>query len=146
MRVLGLIVVSGLIAFPVVGWGAEHGAAKSSASGTSAPPKQTLDPRGVDIAALTAPLVRNGRLVEYAFVGLRILAPSPGEANALKADLPRAQDAIVRALNANPLDQSLDDDALRQAILDLVGAALGRALEPRQVESVVVKDLVRTPV
>lgn len=117
--------------------GQDHGKSTSSAD--------KLDPKNIEIPVVPAPLVQaDGTLTGYAFVGIRVRAREPSDAEKIKEDLPEVQDAIVRAINANPVRSGLEVDRLRAQLLKRIRPAVSAAVPAEMLEAVELRDVVHS--
>ncbi|MCC7268422.1 MAG: hypothetical protein IT546_13950 [Caulobacteraceae bacterium] len=116
-------------------------AAATAPAQASSPPKQEKAQAGqyVDLSPVGLPIVGDGRLVNYAFVYVRLnLAPS-ADAAKLRAKEPFFRDALVRLGHRTPLNppddySRIDEARLKSALLREAAAIAG----PGVITSVVV--------
>jgi len=116
-------------------------ATASPALAAGAPKKDDKAQAGqyVDLSPVGLPIVGDGRLVNYAFVYVRLnLAPS-ADATKLRAKEPFFRDALVRLGHRTPLNKpddysKVDEARLKASLMREVSAIAG----PGQVTSVVV--------
>lgn len=112
----------------------------ASPAWASAPPKgKAVAGQYVDLAPVGLPIVGQGRLVNYAFVYVRLeLSPSADPVR-LRAKEPYFRDALVRLGHRTPLNRSddymrIDEARLRSALMREISAIAG----PGAIRSVVV--------
>ena len=150
MRQFGAILAIGLSAalgvVPAAASGGGHDEKPNPAAEGESPVAAGPSDRELDIPVVTVPLVDDrGRLVEYAFVGIRIRAESSSKIDRIKADLPLLQDALVRAVNGPPLASAATADAdLRAALLVRIKTAASSVIANGATAEVLVKDVVRS--
>jgi hypothetical protein len=125
MRRLGLITSLIVLASPAL---------------ASAPPKgKATAGQYVDLAPMGLPIVGQGRLVNYAFVNVRLNLAASADPAKLRAKEPYFRDALVRLGHRTPLNRSddymkIDEARLRAALMREVSAIAG----PGAIRSVVV--------
>ena len=148
MRQFGAILAIGLLLGgpPAAASGGGHDEKSQPAAEGESPVAAGPTDRELDIPVVTVPLVDDrGRLVEYAFVGIRIRTESSGKIDQIKADLPLLQDALVRAVNGPPLATATTSDAdLRASLLVRIKTAANSVIADGAMAEVLVKDVVRS--
>lgn len=100
-----------LVAFAVL--------AAAPAYAAGAPKASSAAGQHVDLQALAIPVVRDGRLVNYVFVQIRLSLSGKADPTALRAKAPYFRDALVKAAHrrsfADPKDPTRVDEAALQA-------------------------------
>lgn len=80
----------------------------------------------LDLYPFAAPVIQNGRLVNYVFVNMRLQGASGAEATTLKRLEPQVRDALVRA--AHRTSFAVDGTQLDAARLSAVSLSEGRRI------------------
>ena len=104
-----------------------------------------LDPHLVFMPALAVPVVEQGELLFYYYVGIQLRVTKVGKVPTVKEQVPLIQDAFVRYVHRHPLNAyqgegEIDRQALVGALMPKVQAIIG----PELVEEVIVEDVVRS--
>jgi hypothetical protein len=100
-------------------------AGPAAAAGDKAAPKP---PPFVDVYPFAAPIVRDGRLVNYVYVTLRLHGAQGGDVTALKRLEPQLRDAVVRAAHRRGFGDAADPTRVDSATVTAVALAEGRRL------------------
>lgn len=116
------------------GGNAGHGQAAEPAEGEAEP---ELSSRSMDAPYLAVPVVRDGELVNYLFVSIRIEISDSVDLWRTRERAHYLRDALVRASHANDLSDSENTNALNEArAIEVYRAAAIRALGERAVGAV----------
>ncbi len=105
-------------------------AAHASGGGGSAPAAKAAP--YVDVYPFAAPVVQDGRLVNYVFVQLRLHATLGADGSALKKLEPQLRDAIVREAHRAPFIVAGDPNHIDDHRLTAFALATGRRLAGAQ--------------
>jgi hypothetical protein len=108
------LIASTLLAGLSVARAEEHAKAGGSASGHGESSGDVS--RSMDAPYLAVPVVRDGRLVNYLFVSLRIQISPRVDLWRTREKAQFLRDALVRASHANALADPNDNNALNQAL------------------------------
>jgi hypothetical protein len=121
----------------VAAGGGGHGeAAKAKGKGGEDP---ELSSRSMDAPYLAVPVVRDGQLVNYLFVSIRLEIANGVDLWATREKAHFLRDALVRASHSNDLADANDNNALNEArALQVYRAAAVQALGERAVGGVTV--------
>lgn len=95
----------------------------------------------IDISSVPLPVVKDGRLINYIFVAVRVNLKPGANAMKLREKEPYLRDALVRAAHAQPFTLAtsytkLDEDKMRAA----VDASARRLLGPANVMGIVISS------
>ena len=84
------------------------------------------EPPHLDLRPVALPLLLQGRVVNYAFVHLRLVAPAGADENALRPHEPFIRDAVVRAAHRAPVNAAGSLTAVDEGRLAALALAEGR--------------------
>ncbi len=104
-----------------------------------------LDPHLVFMPALVVPVVEQGELLFYYYVGVQLRVTKVGKVPSVKEQVPLIQDAFVRYVHRHPLNAyqgkgEIDKQALIGALMPKLKAIIG----PELVEEIIIEDVVRS--
>ena len=104
-----------------------------------------LDPHLVFMPALVVPVVEQGELLFYYYVGVQLRVTKVGKVPSVKEQVPLIQDAFVRYVHRHPLNAyegegEIDKQALIGALMPRLTAIIG----PELVEEIIIEDVVRS--
>jgi len=117
--------------------GLAYGSGPPAKSQEKAEESGELSSRSMDAPYLAVPVVRNGQLVNYLFVSIRIEIASGVDLWRTRERAHFLRDALVRASHANDLADPRDNNALNEArALEVYRAAAVQALGERAVARV----------
>lgn len=117
--------------------GLAHAAGSSSQSSAESEEGDATTARSMDAPYLAVPVVREGRLVNYLFVSIRIEIAQGVDLWGTREQAHFLRDALVRASHANDLADPHDSNTLNEArALEVYRAAAIQALGERAVGGV----------
>ena len=104
-----------------------------------------LDPHLVFMPALVVPVVEQGRLIHYFYVGIQLRVVKVGKVPKVKEQVPVIQDAFIRYVHHHPLhayegEAHIDKAALAAALMPKVQELIDAEL----VEEIVIESIVRS--
>ncbi len=104
-----------------------------------------LDPHLVFMPALVVPVVEQGKLVHYYYVGIQLRVVKVGKVPKVKEQVPLIQDAFIRYVHRHPLhayggEAHIDKAALAAALMPKVK----ELIDPELVEEIVIESVVRS--
>ena len=121
-------------------------AAGALAAGEGGGKRKLAPPNEVELPFLMAPVIRNGELFGYLYIASKLVTPSAGSADKVKAKLAYVQDALVRDVNKTPISGSTDPEALdREALKTRLAAVAGRIVGPANVGQMVLLSVKFAP-
>lgn len=94
----------------------------------AADPAAPKPPPYVDLYPFAAPIVQEGRLVNYVFVTVRMHGTAEADASALKRLEPKLRDAMVRAAHRRSFARADDPTAVDAARVAATAVAEGRRI------------------
>lgn len=86
------------------------------------------EPGHVDVSTIAAPVIIDGRVVNYVFVQVRLLTDPSVQATEMKAKEPRLREALVRAAHRKPWNPADDRSAVDPARVAAVALAEARRI------------------
>jgi hypothetical protein len=113
----------------------------SSAGAAEKPAASAESVRYVNISPIAAPVVFNGRLINYVFISVRLNAGPAADISTLRDKEPYFRDALVRAAHRRPLVKPgdythLDEPRLKSVMM----AEAARIAGPNMITSVDILD------
>jgi hypothetical protein len=115
------------------GGGGGHGRAKAEGGG------EELSSRSMDAPYIAVPVVREGRLVNYLFVSIRVEIAQGVDLWRTRERAQFLRDALVRASHANDLADPANNDTLNEArAIEVYRAAAIQALGERAVGQIAI--------
>jgi len=120
--------------------------ASETSAGSEDGTPDASDPLSIAIPVLIAPVVDNGRLVGYLYLGLKVVASGDDAAERMRDELPLLQDRILRAFNNAPIAAAdANTDAAKAALIKTATAALAGLAEAQGVKEVTLTDIQNVP-
>lgn len=112
-------------------------AGHSAAFAQPSAPQEAESARTMDAPYIAVPVVRDGRLVNYLFVSVRVDIANGVDLWRTRERAHFLRDALVRAAHATPLADPQHDDRLNQAAaIAAFRTAAAQALGPRAVRNI----------
>jgi len=107
---------------------------------------QASDSRSLSIPVVIAPVVQEGRLVGYLYLGLKVTANQENAAERMRDELPLLQDQILRAFNNAPIPaEEAGTDKAKASLIQTATAALAGLKEAEGVAEVELTDIQNVP-